>query len=65
MLQLLTPDRHGRVVDALVKTLGGISGIGVGQLLSFLLRFKSARPAVQSDFRFREPVLTRGPCRTA
>jgi len=23
-LQLLTPDRHGRVVDALVKALGGI-----------------------------------------
>ena len=42
-IQLLTPDRHARVVDALVKTLGGISGIGAGQLLSFLLRFRSAK----------------------
>jgi len=37
-LQLLTPDRHGRVLDALVKASGGICGIGVGQLMSFLLR---------------------------
>jgi VanZ like family len=42
-LQLLTPDRHGRAADALVKTLGGISGISVGQMASFLLRLKSAR----------------------
>jgi VanZ like family len=44
-LQLLTPDRHGRVADALVKALGGISGICVGQMLSFLLHLKP----VQSD----------------
>jgi VanZ like family len=31
-LQLLTPDRHGRLFDALVKTAGGICGIGVGRL---------------------------------
>jgi hypothetical protein len=43
MLQLLTPDRHGRVVDALVKALGGISGICVGQMLSFLLYLKPIR----------------------
>ena len=36
-LQLLTPDRHGRILDALVKASGGICGIGVGQLASFLL----------------------------
>ena len=42
-LQVLTPDRHGRVWDALVKALGGICGISFGQLASFLLRFKSAR----------------------
>jgi VanZ family protein len=36
-LQLLTPDRHGRVLDAVVKASGGICGIGVGQLMSFLL----------------------------
>ena len=37
-LQLLTPDRHGRVLDALVKASGGICGIGISQLASFLLR---------------------------
>jgi|SRR5271167_1148452 len=42
-LQLLTPDRHGRAADALVKTLGGISGISVGQMAAFLLRLKSVR----------------------
>jgi hypothetical protein len=45
VFQLLTPDRHGRVVDALVKALGGISGICVGHMLSFLLHLKP----VQSD----------------
>jgi VanZ family protein len=39
-LQLLTPDRHARATDALVKSLGGISGICAGQLLYFLLRVK-------------------------
>ena len=37
-LQLLTPDRHGRILDALVKASGGVCGISVGQLMSFLLR---------------------------
>jgi hypothetical protein len=45
VLQLLTLDRHGRAVDALVKALGGISGICLGQMASFLLRLKP----VQSD----------------
>jgi VanZ family protein len=36
-LQLLTPDRHGRILDAVVKASGGICGIGLGQLMSFLL----------------------------
>ena len=44
-LQLLTLDRHGRAADALVKALGGISGICVGQMASFLLCLKP----VQSD----------------
>lgn len=44
-LQLLTPDRHARAADALVKSLGGISGICAGQLLYFLLR---VRP-IQAD----------------
>jgi VanZ family protein len=37
-LQLLTPDRHGRVVDALVKAAGGVCGIGAGQLAQLFLR---------------------------
>jgi VanZ like family len=44
-LQLLTPGRDARVTDALAKALGGISGICVGQMLSFLLHLKP----VQSD----------------
>jgi hypothetical protein len=36
-LQLLTPDRHGRLLDALVKAAGGIFGIGVGRLAVPLL----------------------------
>ena len=34
-LQLLTPDRHARVSDALVKALGGVCGIGVGHWRRF------------------------------
>ena len=37
-LQLLTPDRHGRLLDALVKAAGGICGIGIGQVGPVLLR---------------------------
>ena len=37
-LQLLTPDRHGRILDALVKAAGGICGIGIGQLGPLLFR---------------------------
>jgi VanZ family protein len=29
-LQLVTPDRHGRVSDALVKAAGGILGVAAG-----------------------------------
>jgi VanZ like protein len=42
-LQLLTPDRHSRAADAFVKALGGISGISVGQMASFLLQLGAAR----------------------
>jgi VanZ family protein len=42
MLQLLTPDRHGRVLDALVKAAGGVCGISAGQLMSLLLRTRAA-----------------------
>ncbi|MFB9268749.1 VanZ family protein [Bradyrhizobium erythrophlei] len=37
-LQLLTPDRHGRLLDALVKAAGGLCGIGAGRLLLALLQ---------------------------
>jgi VanZ family protein len=40
-LQVLTPDRHARVLDGLVKVLGGICGISVGRLGLLLLRLKS------------------------
>jgi VanZ family protein len=42
-LQLLTPDRHGRVLDALMKAAGGVCGIGAGQLTSVLLRTRFSR----------------------
>jgi len=44
-LQLLTPDRHGRAIDASIKAAGGICGIGVGRLVSFLLRTLFSRAA--------------------
>jgi VanZ family protein len=42
-LQLLTPDRHGRLIDALVKATGGVCGISAGQLMLFLLRTRFSR----------------------
>jgi VanZ family protein len=41
-LQLLTPDRHGRILDAFVKAVGGICGVGVSQAAFFLLRAQIA-----------------------
>jgi len=42
-LQLLTPDRHGRVLDAFVKAIGGICGISASQLILLLLRPRMSR----------------------
>ncbi len=42
-MQLLTPDRHGRLLDALVKAAGGIGGIGIGQLGQLVLRTQTSR----------------------
>jgi VanZ family protein len=39
-LQLLTPDRHGRLLDAAVKAAGGICGIGISHLATIILRTK-------------------------
>ena len=49
-LQSLTPDRHGRVLDALVKAAGGICGIGVGRLgpLSWRGHFHRIKSALGS-----------------
>lgn len=37
-MQLLTPDRHGRLLDAIVKAVGGLAGIGAGRLTLLVLR---------------------------
>jgi VanZ family protein len=42
-LQLLTPDRHGRVIDAVVKAAGGICGVGVGRFALLLLERQAQR----------------------
>jgi hypothetical protein len=43
-LQLLTPDRHGQVLDAVVKALGGICGITVSLPAPLLLRALRSSP---------------------
>ena len=52
VLQLLTPDRHGRLVDAMTKVAGAVSGITLARLLlnSWHARLRSA-PAVTTAFR--------------
>jgi len=42
-MQLLTPDRHGRLIDAAIKAAGGICGIGISQLVLLLLRAQTSR----------------------
>ena len=42
-LQLLTPDRHGRVLDATVKAAGGCFGVCISQLGTFILKSKFNR----------------------
>ncbi|WGS18254.1 MULTISPECIES: VanZ family protein [unclassified Bradyrhizobium] len=37
-MQLLAPDRHGRVLDALVKAAGGLGGIGTGRIVLTILQ---------------------------
>jgi VanZ family protein len=38
LLQLLTPDRHGRISDAIEKMAGGLVGIAVGKAALFFGR---------------------------
>jgi VanZ family protein len=40
VLQLLTPDRHGRLADAVEKIAGGAAGIVVGRSVLFLEQAK-------------------------
>nr|WP_175619242.1 VanZ family protein [Bradyrhizobium sp. 2S1]MCK7671255.1 VanZ family protein [Bradyrhizobium sp. 2S1] len=42
-MQLLTPDRHGRLLDAVVKVAGGLAGIGAGRLVLLVLRSQFGR----------------------
>jgi hypothetical protein len=42
-LQLLTPDRHGRVLDATVKAGGGCCGVCISQVGTFILQSKFNR----------------------
>lgn len=53
-LQLLTPDRHGQVSDAMVKFLGGAIGIGISFVfgrLSWMVRgpARAEKPASRSN----------------
>ena len=41
-LQLLTPDRHGRLLDAAVKVAGGVCGIGISRLTMLILQTRFA-----------------------
>ncbi|WP_051389888.1 VanZ family protein [Bradyrhizobium sp. Ec3.3] len=55
ILQLLTPDRHGRVVDAMTKVMGAASGIMLARVMlnSWQAKLRSV-PAVSTAFRRRE-----------
>lgn len=36
-MQLLATDRHGRILDAAVKVIGGVCGAGAGRLVPHLI----------------------------
>ncbi|MHC2335706.1 VanZ family protein [Bradyrhizobium sp. USDA 4454] len=42
-MQLLTPDRHGRLLDAIVKIAGGLAGISAGHFILLVLRSQLGR----------------------
>lgn len=48
-MQLLTPDRHGRLLDAIVKVVGGLAGVGAGQFLLLVLRNQFGRLRSPAD----------------
>jgi VanZ like family. len=55
ILQLLTPDRHGRLVDAMTKVTGAASGVTLARFVlnSWQARLRSV-PAISTVFRRRE-----------
>ncbi|MGY4478130.1 VanZ family protein [Bradyrhizobium sp. USDA 3364] len=42
-MQLLTADRHGRLLDAIVKVAGGLAGVGAGHFILLVLRSQFGR----------------------
>ncbi|MBR0750726.1 VanZ family protein [Bradyrhizobium jicamae] len=48
-MQLLTPDRHGRLIDAIVKAAGGTCGIATGRLVLLYLRGKIERLRARAE----------------
>ncbi len=54
-LQLLTPDRHGRLIDALVKAGGGLSGIAIAHFADLLFRGPLDRFRAMRADRAQEP----------
>ncbi|QOZ24919.1 hypothetical protein CI1B_08980 [Bradyrhizobium ivorense] len=48
-LQLITPDRHARLLDAFVKLAGGWSGLGFGHLTMSFMRAGRLRLGSQGD----------------
>ncbi|WP_354108695.1 VanZ family protein [Bradyrhizobium sp. S3.12.5] len=50
-LQLLTADRHGRIVDAFVKATGGVCGVGIGQVIASWLSRIEIRLALPAKSR--------------
>ncbi|MET3911276.1 VanZ family protein [Bradyrhizobium sp. S3.3.6] len=51
-LQLLTADRHGRIVDAFVKATGGVCGVGIGQVIASWLSRIEIRLALPAKSRY-------------
>lgn len=41
VLQLLTPDRHARILDALQKVVGGAAGVFAGRVILYFDRARS------------------------
>lgn len=51
-LQLLTADRHGRILDAFVKAMGGVCGVGIGHVIASWLSRIGIRLALPAKSRY-------------